>query len=102
MGLGDAKLTLGVGWLLGPALGLLALFGAFVIGAVVSLLLVFLSSEQWKKIIRGFTPTPISQRLVWGFTMKSEIPFGPFLVLSLFLVWYSQLLGIDLLTVWNY
>ena len=102
MGLGDTKLMLGIGWLLGPVLGLLALFGAFVIGAVVSLLLVFISSEAWKKFIGGLTPTPISRRLVWGFTMKSEIPFGPFLVLSLFLVWYSQLLGIDLLTVWNY
>ena len=96
MGLGDAKLTLGIGWLLGPALGLLALFGAFVIGAVVSLLLVFLSSEQWKKIIRGFTPTPISQRLVWGFTMKSEIPFGPFLIAACLLVWFAAMYDVQI------
>lgn len=95
MGLGDAKLTLGIGWLLGPALGLLALFGAFVIGAVVSLLLVFISSEAWKKFVGGFTPTPISRRLVWGFTMKSEIPFGPFLIASCLLVWFGAMYGIQ-------
>lgn len=96
MGLGDAKLMLGIGWLLGPALGLLALFGAFVIGAVVSLILVFISSEAWKKFVGGFTPTPISRRLVWGFTMKSEIPFGPFLIAACLIVWFAVMYDIQL------
>ncbi len=95
MGLGDAKLALGIGWLLGPALGIFAIFGAFVIGAIVSLLLVFFSSEQWKKIIQGFTPTPISQRLVWGFTMKSEIPFGPFLIAACLIVWFATMYDVQ-------
>src|SRR3989344_1832091 len=95
MGLGDAKLTLGVGWLLGPALGLLALFGAFVIGAVVSLLLVFISSDAWKKILRTFTPTSISQRLTLGFTMKSEIPFGPFLIVACLLMWFAAIYDVQ-------
>ena len=101
MGLGDAKLALGIGWLLGPLSGLLAVFLAFVIGACVSLLLVFFSSQGWKKFVDRFTPTPISQRLVWGFTMKSEIPFGPFLVLSCILIWFASLYGIDIFHVFG-
>ena len=95
MGLGDGKLALGIGWLLGPALGLLAVFGAFVIGAVVSLTLIFFSSQQWKKILRLFTPTSISQRLTLGFTMKSEIPFGPFLIAACLLVWFAAMYGVQ-------
>ena len=101
MGFGDVKLALGIGWLLGPLPGLLAVFLAFVIGACVSLLLVFFSSQGWKKFVDGFTPTPISQRLVWGFTMKSEIPFGPFLVLSCILIWFASLYGIDIFHVFG-
>src|SRR3989344_3877875 len=89
MGLGDAKLALGIGWLLGPAPGLLAIFGAFVIGAAVSLVLLFFSSEQRRKIMRLLTPTSISQRPAWGFTMKCEIPFGPFLICSSIIIWFA-------------
>ncbi len=31
-----------------------------------------------------------------GLTMKSEVPFGPFLVASCLIVWFSQLYGIPL------
>jgi len=96
MGLGDAKLALGIGWLLGPVLGISSVFFAFIIGALVSVPLVILSSEWWKNFIKGFTPTPISQRLVWGFTMGSEIPFGPFLVCSCIIIWLSLLYDIAL------
>lgn len=95
MGLGDAKLALGIGWLLGPVLGLLALFGAFVIGAAVSLFLVLVSSKAWRKFVERFTPTPISRRLAWGFTMKSEIPFGPFLIASCLIVWFGAMYDIQ-------
>ena len=101
MGLGDAKLTLGIGWLLGPILGLLAVFGAFVTGAVISLILLFFSSEQWRKIMRLLTPTSISQRPAWGFTMKSEIPFGPFLICSCIIIWFASLYGIDTLRIFG-
>lgn len=72
MGLGDGKLVLGMGFLLGPVSGLAALILAFWSGAAVGLSLLAV------------------QRL-WGskhsFTIKSEIPFAPFLIFGCFLSW---------------
>jgi len=70
MGLGDAKIVLGLGIMLGLAQGLAAVLLAFWIGALFSIILLALS--------RG------------GITMKSEIPFGPFLVLSAFIALISN------------
>lgn len=95
MGFGDVKLALGIGWLLGAAFGVFVIFFAFVIGACISVPLLVLSSERGRAVIRGFTPTVISQRLGWGFTMGSEIPFGPFLVTSTLIVWLSLIHGFD-------
>ena len=67
MGLGDAKLSLGIGWLLGTAQGVSALLVAFWLGTIVGLLLIGIS-----KIRALFLPGKY-------FTLKSEIPFGPFL-----------------------
>ncbi len=60
MGLGDAKLMVGIGYLLGLSRGLAAVMIAFWIGAFVGILLLLLAK-------RG---------------MKSELPFAPFLVLG--------------------
>lgn len=81
MGFGDVKLVLSFGWILGVIQGFLALGLAFVLGAVVGLILIG---------ITRFVHTR------WGFTMKSEVPFGPFLVFALCLVWFSGLHGYDL------
>jgi len=67
MGLGDAKLMLGLGWMLGPVLSLPSVILSFWIGAVVSLFVMFLSKK--KKI-----------------NMKTEIPFAPFLIIGAFIV----------------
>ncbi len=61
MGLGDAALELGLGWLLGLTAGLTALVLAFWVGAVVGIAAL------------------MSRR---GVTMKSEVPFAPFLILG--------------------
>lgn len=61
MGLGDAKLMLGIGWLLGAYKGLVAILLSFWIGALVGLALIFFRKS---------------------FSLKSQIPFGPFLVLG--------------------
>lgn len=74
MGLGDAKLILALGWFLGLSGGLTAVVLAFWIATVPSLYLLL--------------------RRESGYTMKSEIPFGPSLILSAFLV---TMTGFDLM-----
>lgn len=70
MGLGDAKLILGLGWFLGASLGLAALLIAFWIGAVLGVVLLALSKK---------------------YSFKSELPFAPFLVLSSFIVFFWEI-----------
>lgn len=76
IGLGDGKLVLGIGWLLGWSLAGSAILLSFWIGAVVSvvLMLFFALNLRNKRI-----------------TMKSEIPFGPFLILGLFIVFFFNI-----------
>jgi leader peptidase (prepilin peptidase)/N-methyltransferase len=69
MGLGDAKLILGIGWLFGFSQGIAVLVIAFWIGAVVSLISLL------------FTHLKI--------TMKTEVPFAPFLILAMIIVLYT-------------
>ncbi|HEY4496124.1 MAG TPA: prepilin peptidase [Candidatus Paceibacterota bacterium] len=80
MGLGDAKLGLGLGWLLGVA-SINAFILAFWLGALVSLLIV--GWQHWQKIQNTLT-------------MKSEIPFAPFLFAATFLVYFFQINPIKL------
>jgi leader peptidase (prepilin peptidase)/N-methyltransferase len=73
MGFGDAKLTWGIGWFLGFTKGVTAVIFSFWIAFVPSLILLLLQRKSY--------------------TMKSEIPFAPFLVLGTLLVYA---LGINL------
>ena len=94
MGFGDVKFALGIGWLLGIGYGYLALMYAFVIGAVVGVCVLLPLPRiigVLRRIRAGFTPTPTSEKSVWGFTMKSEVPFGPFLILGTCIIWFSIL-----------
>src|SRR3989344_4436808 len=95
MGFGDVKLALGMGWLLGLGDGLFALFFAFILGALVSVPLLFFSSPLWHSVQQAITPNRTSQRLIFGFTMKSEIPFGPFLIASTLIVWILNMHGFE-------
>ena len=96
MGLGDVKLALAMGWLLGFGAGFGALFLAFILGAIVSIPLLFFSLPLWKHIQRRFPPTGTSPKFLWGFTMKSEIPFGPFLITACLIVWFTQMYNVQL------
>ena len=78
MGLGDAKLVWGLGWFLGFPYGLTGVVFAFWIAFIPSLFLLLSPTKH--------------------FTMKSEIPFAPFLVLGALVVY---LLQVNILT-WTF
>lgn len=84
IGLGDGKLALGIGWLLGFVHGLTALVLAFWIGAVFAIALMLITKLKH----RGE-----------AITMKSELPFAPFLIIGTAIVFFvpMDLLNIGLL-----
>lgn len=67
MGFGDIKLMAGMGFFLGLSGGVSALMIAFWIGAIISIVLLALTHSRY--------------------TMKSEVPFGPFLVFGTLFVY---------------
>lgn len=75
MGLGDSKLILGIGWMLGLSQGLASIIISFWIGAVLSLIFMAFSN---KKV-----------------NMQTQIPFAPFLILGAIIVF---LFNIDILS----
>lgn len=79
MGLGDAKLAWGIGWFLGLVKGSSAIILGVWIGAVVGLLLVALSKVMRKKQLSFMGK---------NFTIKSELPFAPFLIIGVLLVFF--------------
>ncbi len=74
MGLGDAKLALGVGWLLGLSGGIFAILLAFWIGAIWSIIILVLQRLNISRL---------------GLTIKSEIPFAPFIIIGFFLQFFT-------------
>lgn len=76
MGLGDPKLVLGIGWFLGPILGLSALMLAFWSGAIYGVFLIILSKFKWHNLNIG---------------PKTEVPFAPFLILGFLLVFFFKI-----------
>lgn len=78
IGFADSKLALGIGWFLGILGGFSAVMLAFWVGAVISLLILLL-----KRIHLAFSHTSL--------TIKSEVPFGPFLIIGFFLVYFFNI-----------
>lgn len=85
MGLGDVKLAFLMGLILGWPDILAALFFAFALGAIIGVALIF--SSRTKK----------------NYSLKSQIPFAPFLILGTFttlfwgssiIEWYEQLFAL--------
>jgi len=70
MGRGDSDLALFLALFLGHPLSLIMVLVSFWLGAIVGILLLLLKSSR--------------------FTIKSEIPFGPFLAAGTFIVWYLK------------
>ncbi|MCK5285762.1 MAG: prepilin peptidase [Candidatus Pacebacteria bacterium] len=86
LGLGDAKLALGIGWFLGLDQGFSAIILGVWIGAFVGLLLIFLSKLKQYQQLFFLSKT---------FTIKSELPFAPFLILGIVLVFFFNM------SIWN-
>ncbi len=84
MGLGDAKLALSVGWFLGLWQGVAAILLSFWIGAILSILVMIVGRIRSRK---------------GGLKMKSEIPFGPYILLG-FLI--SFVFHIDFQTILSF
>lgn len=76
IGLGDAKLLLSVGTILGFVYGLSAIFIAFWIGTIYALYMLTISrlSKTHKHI-----------------TIRSEIPLGPFLIIGFLIVYFTHI-----------
>jgi len=86
MGFGDVKLALSIGWFLGLAQGFYALVFAFWVGALVGLFLIFLK----KTGDVGLSPK------LKNLTIKSEIPFAPFLIIGTLIVFFLELSPLDI------
>lgn len=71
MGFGDAKLVLGLGWLLPFPQSISGIFSAFWLGAIIGVVLLVI---QRKKV-----------------TMKTEIPFAPFLIAGTLIVFLANI-----------
>lgn len=82
MGWGDSMFELSLGWLLGIWGGLSALMLAVWSGAFVGVVLMTLSFLSERGYFKRITPTKLSRLIASGVTMKSEIPFAPFLALG--------------------
>jgi prepilin signal peptidase PulO-like enzyme (type II secretory pathway) len=83
MGFGDAKLAIGMGWFLGIESTYIAMLIAFWSGAIVGIILIVRAKilqrvlHWWQCWWKGkYMPM----------TLKSEIPFGPFLIFGLLVV----------------
>ncbi len=77
MGLGDGKLVIGLGWLFGIVEGASGIILGFWIAAGLSLLVMFLRRTN-------------STRLPF-LSMRTEVPFAPFLILGAFIAYYFSL-----------
>ena len=79
IGLGDAKLVIGIGWMLGFVSGISAVIVGFWAGALVSIILLSISTFKISK-----------KKYMHGISMRTEIPFAPFLIIGLLLVFFFK------------
>jgi len=82
LGLGDGKLSLGIGWFLGATLGGSAIMLAFWVGAFWALGIMLI--QKVASLLGGAS-------YICRLSMKSEIPFGPFLILGVFIVYFTHI-----------
>jgi prepilin signal peptidase PulO-like enzyme (type II secretory pathway) len=97
IGLGDGKLAIGIGAFLGLSLGLTAIVVGFWTGALFGLAylgLQHICDSAW------FSRTKLGLFFARNsLTMKSELPFAPFLILGVLIVFFS---GFNLLLIGSF
>ncbi len=86
IGLGDAKLALGIGWFLGIWLGFSAVIISFWAGAVYAAFIY--AYFKIRKIYRARYPLSLMDETI---TMKSEVPFAPFMIFGFGLVLFFEI-----------
>jgi len=82
MGFGDVKLALGIGWMLGLAGGFAAIILAFWIGAFIGILLMLFRFGN--------------------LGLRSEIPFAPFLIIGIAIVFFGNIGFNDLISLFSF
>ena len=93
IGYGDAKLAVPLGLMLGLMGAFSMLVLSFWIGTLISLTLL---AGQWLRSRRGQVRLPFGSKTL---TMKSEVPFAPFLIIGFLAVFLG---GVDVLTLVSY
>lgn len=88
LGFGDAKLAVGLAMLVGLGGAFSLIVWSFWVGAVVSLVIIAWQYIGLHKSLRRPGRS--------GVTMKSEIPFAPFLIASFILVYFGEVNVLDL------
>lgn len=78
IGFADGKLAIGIGWWLGLVSGISAITLAFWMGAVWAIVLLILQKTNLFNFHQGIT-------------IKSEVPFGPFLISAFFIATFVHL-----------
>lgn len=86
IGYGDAKLSLGIGFYLGVAKGISAVALGFWVGAVIGIILILFEKLSKKALSKSDK----------SLTIKSAIPFGPFLILGTLL---SFIFSLDIFSI---
>lgn len=90
LGLGDGKLALGIGWFLGASLGASAVILAFWIGAG------FAVATMGIQRLLGYFHIGKLLSKEKRLSMQSAIPFGPLLILAVFIVYFTKVNFFDL------
>jgi Flp pilus assembly protein protease CpaA len=90
IGFGDAKLAVPLAFTLGTVSTVSMIVYAFWIGTVISVTLLLVTKMRGQRHLRF---------LLLPRTMKSEVPFAPFLILGFLTVWFF---AIDVLTLTDY
>lgn len=90
LGFGDVKLAFPLGLLVGPTLVFSFIVVSFWVGAAISLLLLGAAKLERGKLRLRFLPR--------GLTIKSVVPFAPFLIIGCLLVFFTKLNVLTLFT----